>query len=273
MVSLATPKFNLSLKKRRYEGTSTPPPPLQPEDRCYPQALDKETNEYVNWCVNRSSTSRKVISEQKVKSEKLRQQLDSNEFPSWVRNKYKTLCEDALLSQCRFITSAAVESCEKKIAKAESIISAAEQDFDDLMKALQTEPKTDPCAESVKRAYSERLAHKIAGQTAKQLMADKKSAKKDQAEALPTQVDTSCPTSDEIGKLIKREVKAQLASNPQPKPKSKKARGSHKKTSKKQSSAKNGKGERTQPKNGKGKRTQPKGKGNASARRKTKNQN
>jgi len=177
MDSLNTPR--LSLKRKRVQSPQSPTlPPKETPTATAATSVDRDTDDFLKWCINRIFTSTKVIDEQQAKLAKLQQQLDDNEFPQWVRNKFKNLCAEALIAQCRFVTNEAIASCIKKIDNAKSTINQARVDFADFVKVLEGNDDTKPVVKNVQKFFKESLATRLAGLTAKKLMKEKKQQKK-----------------------------------------------------------------------------------------------
>ena len=169
-----------------------------------------DTSKYSSWCVGRIFTSKKIIGEQSTKLASLEAQLISCEFPTWVRNKYKNLCPEAMNIQCKHFTNTATNACKVKLAKAEATMDTAYSDSDDLLKALSKNADTRPAVEPVKDAFRKLFASRLAGSTAKAMLAEKQKKAGAAAAAIPTDVSTAPPSTEEIGSLIKKDVRTQV---------------------------------------------------------------
>eukprot|EP00117_Sycon_ciliatum_P046032 scpid99972/ scgid33019/ len=182
-----------------------------PGDRPLP---DDELERYVTWCINRVFTSKKVLSEQSEKKDKLQAQIDGNSFQDHIIKKFSKLSDRARLIECTEYVNKQIAACNTKLSKAEATLDTANTDFNILAERLSSNEATNIFASQLTSRFKYLSGLRQACIIAKQCRTDLTSARKDKpkdkmdVQALP-------PTSEEIGALIKKEVTRQVISQQQ----------------------------------------------------------
>ena len=203
MASGTRSNLSLSLSKRQSPATPSSHP-----------LLDNNLEDYVTWCVNRNVTSRKVIQSLDDKVSTLEKQLNDNEFPAWVLNKFKGLSSGSIVIEATIFTQNAITSAKEKRGKANSLLEEAKADLSDLVKTLQADVELAQTADLVQCRYNTVLSVRLSGVVAKNLREAKETAKKklkNNETKAAADVSAEPIHAEEIGTIVQREVKRQVS--------------------------------------------------------------